>query len=229
MANNQHSSIYDDAIDAITSSAKREEWRKTYFNKNLFEHGAKISVPSDTSPLGTGAAALIAGIAPIVKDTVDWTKFIGDVLSGKRSYTPEDVTMWSMGALGGSSFGRTPKGSLKMGLAKEFDKFADISGLIGDKTEASNIRARESMRELTSAEGKELDDLLSTLDDALENSDTTPTGLAKKLGLKYQGEWKDFGLMEFFDETTKGNITVKSLDELEGRVIQLRNSFKEEL
>lgn len=49
--------------------------------------------------------------------------------------------------------------------------------------------------------------------------------LADQFGVEYQGE--GLGLLHFFDPETKGNITVKSLDDLEKRVLQLRKDFKE--
>lgn len=60
----------------------------------------------------------------------------------------------------------------------------------------------------------------------LKKAPLNPEAMAKELGLKFQGKWDDFELFEFMDLKTKGNITVKSLDELEKRVFELRRSFE---
>ncbi len=193
-----------DAIEDLLSTTPedREQWGELYISKL---GSRKMKIPSEASIISKIVATPIALASIYGSDLIDWTKFIGDALHGKSNPSLEDITLWSMGALGGgTTFGaKVPKGALREGMSWE-EKVAKLG-------EPAENKALNEFEELL---GK-------------QQVARTPESMAKELGLTYQGEWEGFGVMEFRDELTKGNLTVKSLDDLEERVLELRKLFKE--
>jgi hypothetical protein len=222
-------SLKDDIENMLLSYSsgapeEREQWRSLYTDKMGTR---EMKIPQEASVFSKILATPIALATIYGNDAINWTKFIGDALSGRSNPSLEDITMWSMGALGGgTAFGRRPAGSLGMG---------------GGLTEESKMLLAKNKRLRTSLQTEKLlapankaaaeaEAMLKKLDDeariAVAKAMNNPEKLAKVLGLKYQGKWPDVDLYEFRDEVTKGNFTVKSLNDVEKRLQEIRSTIK---
>jgi hypothetical protein len=214
----------------ISSSATDKEWQELYFS-NLGDREA-LRIPKEAN-IAEKLFAIPVALASIYgKDLIDWIMLPGDVMQGKVNPTAEELTMWSMGAMGGgTSFGEIPVGALGMGGKVSSKRRAEIlmtvpEQLKGKPGEAAFLESRRQYIKATAERTKSespIDELLAEY-----GVTRTPERAAEQLGLTYQGKWgEEYGnMMEFFDKQTGGNVTIKTLDELEERIMKLRDDMK---
>ena len=133
-----------------------------------------------------------------------------------RMLNPEDVMRMDIRRMDDPAIERLHR---KYGSYFDYKRKGPLTGKQTKRLEAWETRTIDAPASLR--------DIYNTMDlTDLPLIPKTPETLAEKFGLQYQGKWPDLDMWEFMDLETKGNISVTNLDELEEKVIKLKESMK---